>query len=61
MLTMYEDDDSVFAAMRVGAGYLLRGAGQDDIARAIRTVAAGEAIFGPGVAQRMLQGEGRRA
>lgn len=55
MLTMYEDDDSVFTAMRAGArGYLLKGAGQDDIARAIRAVAAGEAIFGPGVAQRVL-------
>jgi len=55
MLTMYEDDDSVFTAMRAGArGYLLKGAGQEDIDRAIRAVAAGEAIFGPGVAQRVL-------
>ncbi|QKG25925.1 LuxR family two component transcriptional regulator [Actinomadura verrucosospora] len=55
MLTMYEDDDSVFEAMRAGArGYLLKGAQQDDIARAIRAVAAGEAIFGPGVARRVL-------
>ncbi|MFI0451578.1 response regulator [Actinomadura sp. 6N118] len=54
MLTMYEDDDSVFAAMRAGAaGYLLKGAQQDEIARAIRAVAAGEAIFGPGVARRV--------
>ena len=52
---MYDDDDSVFAAMRAGArGYLVKGAEQDDIARAIRSVAAGEAIFGPGVAQRVL-------
>jgi DNA-binding NarL/FixJ family response regulator len=52
---MYEDDDSVFTAMRAGArGYLLKGAQQDDIARAIRAVAAGEAIFGPGVAGRVL-------
>jgi DNA-binding NarL/FixJ family response regulator len=55
MLTMYEDDDSVFAAMRAGArGYLLKGAQQDEIARAIRSVAAGEVIFGPGVARRVL-------
>ena len=55
MLTMYDDDDSVFAAMRAGArGYLVKGVEQEDIARAIRSVAAGEAIFGPGVAQRVL-------
>ncbi|GAB3953318.1 response regulator transcription factor [Kribbella albertanoniae] len=55
VLTMFEDDDSVFAAMRAGArGYLVKGAEQDEIARAIRAVAAGEAIFGPGVARRVL-------
>jgi DNA-binding NarL/FixJ family response regulator len=55
VLTMFADDDSIFSAMRAGArGYLLKGAEQDDIARAIRGVAAGEAIFGPGVAQRVL-------
>ncbi|MEV6155478.1 response regulator transcription factor [Nonomuraea sp. NPDC052129] len=55
MLTMYEDDDSVFSAMRAGArGYLLKGAQQDEIARAIHAVAAGQAIFGPGVARRVL-------
>lgn len=55
MLTMYEDDDSVFAAMRAGArGYLLKGAEQDEIIRAIHAVAAGEAIFGPGIARRLL-------
>jgi DNA-binding NarL/FixJ family response regulator len=55
VLTMFEDDDSVFAAMRAGArGYLVKGAEQEEIARAIRAVAAGEAIFGPGVARRML-------
>ncbi|MGY4770655.1 response regulator [Kribbella sp. CWNU-51] len=55
VLTMFEDDDSVFAAMRAGArGYLVKGAEQEDIARAIQAVAAGEAIFGPGVARRML-------
>jgi DNA-binding NarL/FixJ family response regulator len=55
MLTMFDDDDSVFAAMRAGAsGYLLKGATQGEIVRAIHAVAAGEAIFGPGVARRVL-------
>lgn len=55
VLTMFEDDDSVFAAMRAGArGYLVKGAEQEEIDRAIRAVAAGEAIFGPGVARRVL-------
>jgi DNA-binding NarL/FixJ family response regulator len=55
VLTMFADDDSIFAAMRAGArGYLLKGAEQEEITRAIRAVAAGEAIFGPGVAQRVL-------
>jgi DNA-binding NarL/FixJ family response regulator len=55
VLTMFDDDDSVFAAMRAGArGYLLKGAGQDEIAAAIRAVASGQAIFGPGVAARVL-------
>ena len=55
VLTMYDDDDSLFAAMRAGArGYLLKGAEQEEIARAVRGVAAGEAVFGPGVAQRVL-------
>jgi DNA-binding NarL/FixJ family response regulator len=55
VLTMFEDDDSVFTAMRAGArGYLVKGAEQDEIARAIHAVAAGEAIFGPGVARRVL-------
>jgi DNA-binding NarL/FixJ family response regulator len=55
VLTMFDDDDSVFAAMRAGArGYVLKGAEQQEIARAIAAVAAGEAIFGPGVATRLL-------
>ncbi|GAB3840202.1 response regulator [Dactylosporangium cerinum] len=55
VLTMFEDDDSVFAAMRAGArGYLLKGAEQDEIIRAIRAAAAGEAIFGPQIAQRII-------
>jgi DNA-binding NarL/FixJ family response regulator len=56
MLTMFDDDASVFAAMRAGArGYLLKGARQDETLRAIRAVANGEVIFGPGIAQRMMQ------
>ena len=55
MLTMFDDEDSLFDAMRAGAtGYLLKGAAQDEIVRAIHAVAAGEAIFGPGVARRVL-------
>jgi DNA-binding NarL/FixJ family response regulator len=55
VLTMFDDDDTVFAAMRAGAqGYLLKGAEQAEIDRAIRSVVAGEAIFSPGVAKRVL-------
>ena len=55
VLTMFEDDDSVLAAMRAGArGYVLKGAEQDEIVRAIRAAAAGEAIFGPEIAQRVI-------
>lgn len=55
ILTMHDDDATVFTAMRAGArGYLLKGAEQDEIAGAIRAVAAGQAIFGPGIAARLL-------
>jgi DNA-binding NarL/FixJ family response regulator len=55
MVTMLEDDESVFAAMRAGArGYVLKGANQAEMLRAIRAVASGEAIFSPGVAKRVL-------
>jgi DNA-binding NarL/FixJ family response regulator len=55
VLTMFEDDDSIFAAMRAGArGYLVKGAEQDQIARAITAVAADDVIFGPGVARRVI-------
>lgn len=55
MMTMFDDDDSVFAAMRAGArGYILKGAKQDEIQRAIRAAAHGEAIFSPSVAARMM-------
>jgi DNA-binding NarL/FixJ family response regulator len=55
ILTMFDDDESVFAAMRAGArGYLLKDAQQEEIVRAIQAVAVGEAIFGPGIACRVL-------
>jgi len=55
VLSMLDDDDSVFAAMRAGArGYLVKGAGQAEIVRAITAVAAGEVIFGPGIARQVL-------
>ncbi len=54
MLTMLEDDTTVFAAMRAGArGYILKGSAPDEIVRAIEAVAAGEAIFGAALATRM--------
>ena len=56
VLTMYEDDGSVFSAMRAGArGYLLKGADQIEIVRAVAAVAGGEAIFGAAVAVRILE------
>lgn len=55
VVTMYKDDDSVFAAMRAGArGYILKGADQDEMLRAIRAVASGEALFGPEIATRLV-------
>jgi DNA-binding NarL/FixJ family response regulator len=55
VLTMFEDDDSVFAAIRAGArGYLLKGADQAEILRAIHSVRNGEALFGPGIARRLI-------
>jgi DNA-binding NarL/FixJ family response regulator len=54
VLTMFDDDESVFLAMRAGAsGYLLKGAGQEELVRAIRTVASGGVILGPRVARRV--------
>lgn len=56
VLTMFDDDDSVFAAMRAGArGYLLKGTNQGDIVRAVHLVGAGGAMFGPLVAQRVIE------
>lgn len=55
VVTMFEDDDSVFAAMRAGArGYILKGADQNDVIRAIQAVSRGEALFGPSVATRLM-------
>jgi DNA-binding NarL/FixJ family response regulator len=56
VLTMLEDDDSVLAAMRAGAsGYVVKGAGQEELLAAVRTVAAGGAVFGASVAAGLLQ------
>lgn len=56
MLTMLEDDESVFEAMQAGArGYLLKGALKSEILRAVRGVSSGEAIFGPAIARRLVQ------
>ena len=56
MLTMYDEDATIFTAMQAGAqGYLLKGAEQDEIADAIKAVARGQAIFGPGIAVRLLE------
>lgn len=56
VLTMFDDDDSVFAAMRAGArGYLLKGANQADVIRAVYSVGTGGATFGPAVAQRVIE------
>ena len=55
VLTMFEDDDSVFAAMRAGArGYLLKGSDSEETLRALRAVGAGEAIFSPAIAERLI-------
>jgi DNA-binding NarL/FixJ family response regulator len=55
VLTMFDDDDSIFSALRAGArGYLLKGADRDQIRGAIRAAASGEIIFGAELAERML-------
>jgi DNA-binding NarL/FixJ family response regulator len=54
MLTMLEDNDSLFAAMCAGArGYILKGADKAEVLKTIRAVAAGEALFGPAIAMRL--------
>jgi DNA-binding NarL/FixJ family response regulator len=55
VVTMVDDDETVVAALRAGArGYVLKGSGAAEIAAAVRTVAAGGAVFGAGVAARVL-------
>jgi DNA-binding NarL/FixJ family response regulator len=55
VLTMLDEDESVFAAMRAGArGYVVKGADTQDVIRAIESVARGDAVFGPAVASRVL-------
>lgn len=55
MLTMLEDDASVFSAMRAGArGYLLKGADPNEVLSVIRAVVDGQALFGPAIAARVL-------
>jgi DNA-binding NarL/FixJ family response regulator len=55
ILTMFRDDDSVFAAMRAGArGYVLKDAGGEEVLRVVRAVANGEAHFGPEIAKRLI-------
>lgn len=56
VVTMFQDDDSVFAAMRAGArGYVLKDANDEDIRRAILAVGNGEAIFSPAIAERLMR------
>jgi DNA-binding NarL/FixJ family response regulator len=55
VLTMFDNDESLFTAMRTGArGYLVKGAEQEQIVRAVRAVVAGEVVFGAGIAERAL-------
>lgn len=56
VVTMFEDDSLVFAAMRAGArGYLLKGARHEDMVRAIRAVGSGDAIFSPAIAAKLVE------
>jgi DNA-binding NarL/FixJ family response regulator len=55
VLTMHEDDEALFGAIRAGArGYLLKGADRDDIVRAVLTVARGDVVYGTNVAKRIM-------
>lgn len=55
VVTMFEEDDSVFAAMRAGArGYVLKDADQDELVRAVTAISRGEAIFSPAIAERLI-------
>lgn len=56
MLTMFEDDETVLAAVRAGAsGYLVKGADAEQVVSALTAVAAGHAVFGPSLAGRILE------
>jgi DNA-binding NarL/FixJ family response regulator len=56
MLTMFEDDQSVFAAMRAGAlGYILKGVGHEEMLRTVRVASTGGAVFSPKVATHIIQ------
>jgi DNA-binding NarL/FixJ family response regulator len=55
VVTLFEDDDSVFAALRAGArGYILKDADEEEMMRAIRAIGKGEAIFSPAIATRLM-------
>ena len=55
VVTLFQDDDSVFAALRAGArGYILKDADEEDLVRAMRSVAAGDSLFSPSIATRVL-------
>ena len=55
VVTMFDDDDSVFAAMAAGAqGYVLKGANRDELKAAVRGVGLGQVVLGPGVAAKVL-------
>jgi DNA-binding NarL/FixJ family response regulator len=55
VLSMLDEDESVFSAMRAGAhGYVVKGADTGDVLRAVESVARGDAVFGPAVASRIL-------
>lgn len=55
IVSLFEDDDSVFMALRAGArGYILKDADEEEMIRAVRALAAGQAIFSPAIAQRVL-------
>ncbi|MDQ0061396.1 response regulator transcription factor [Paenibacillus harenae] len=55
ILTMFQDDQSVFTAMRVGAkGYVLKDADEEELLQAIRMVGSGRAVFSTGIAERMM-------
>lgn len=55
VITLFEDDDSVFSALRAGArGYVLKDADEDELLRAIHAIANGDSLFSPSIANRVL-------